>query len=199
MSYAIGYHCWSEVALLFDSEGEVTSTTVATTLSFGHAFHEVFCLLSVGTHHIGIFDAAFHKSPFHDAVPCTIGFEFSGLPLVGRCDPSFDVIDDWFLQSLYGSSSYGAGCSGVSSSGSSSAALASAAATRALAAAVVLRITHVKLQVAEVSIPACLTVRSMLGCSIPSTGIILLTKGRELPRHLQRCFLLLGSWLVQTI
>ena len=29
------------------------------------------------------------------------------------------------------------------------------------------------------SIPACLTVRSMLACSISSTGIILLTKGSE--------------------
>jgi len=37
----------------------------------------------------------FHEPPFHDAVPCTLGFEFSGLPLVGRCDPSFDVINDW--------------------------------------------------------------------------------------------------------
>ena len=83
------------------------------------------------------------------------------------------------LQSLYNSGSYGAGCSGVSSSGSSSVALASAAAARALAAAVVLRVTRVKLQVVEVSIPACLTVRSMLACSISSTGIILLTKGSE--------------------
>ena len=29
------------------------------------------------------------------------------------------------------------------------------------------------------SIPACLTVRSMLVCSMPSTGIILLTKGSD--------------------
>ena len=83
------------------------------------------------------------------------------------------------LQSLDGSGSYGIGCSRVSSSGSSSVALASAAAARALAAAVVLRVTRVKLQVAKVSNPACLTVRSMLGCSIPSTGIILLTKGSD--------------------
>ena len=83
------------------------------------------------------------------------------------------------LQSLYGSGSYEAGCSGVPSSSSSSAAPASTAAARALAAAVVLRVTGVKLQVAEVSIPACLTVRSMLGCSIPSNGIILLTKGSD--------------------
>ena len=83
------------------------------------------------------------------------------------------------LLSLYGSVSCEAGCSGVPSSGSSSIAPASAAAARALAAAVVLRVTRVKLQVAEVSVPACLTVRSMLGCSIPSTGIILLTKGSD--------------------
>jgi len=83
------------------------------------------------------------------------------------------------LQLLYGSGSYEAGCSGVPSSGSSSAASASAADARALATAVVLRVTHVKLQVAEVSVPACLTLRSMLRCSIPSIGIILLTKGSD--------------------
>jgi len=96
------------------------------------------------------------------------------------------------LQSLYGSSSYGAGCSGVSGSGSSSVALASTAVTRAMVAAVVLRVTRVKLQVAEVSILAFLTVRSMLGCSILSTGIILLTKGSDVEARAAEVFSPLG-------
>jgi len=86
----------------------------------------------------------------------------------------------------------------VSSSSSSSVALASAAAARALATAVVLRVTRVKLQVTEVSILACLTVRSMLGCSIPSTGIILLTKGSDVEGTSVLILRVLRVWMVRS-
>ena len=142
-----------------------------------HALHEVFCLLPIGAHHVGTRNAAFHEPSFHDSVPRTLCFELSGLTLIGRCDPSFDVNDDWDSPVIVRFRFVRGRLFACFVLWFLFRCTCPAAAAMSLGAVVVLRVTRVNLHVVGGSVPACFTIRSMLGYSIPSTGIILLTKG----------------------